>query len=81
MISKRHHWLIFDPRTKMWWGPAKMGRYPDILNAGLYTITEVKEIMVQVKKDPLNVEVAIRLEEYSREIQRLSRALWKGGYK
>lgn len=74
-MRQRPVWLIFDPLSRCWWGPRKVGRYPDILNAGLYTMDEIKQIMKEKKKDPMRLEVAIHIDEYKREIERLFDAL------
>lgn len=79
MKHKRHrqNWVVFDPIARRWWGPHKQGRFPDITNAGLYTMVEAIAIQKEARKDPHKWDRAINLEEYRVEIERLYQALGK----
>ena len=74
-MRSKARWLIFDPLSRCWWGPNKIGRFPDIAFAGLYTREEAREIRRVAKSDPYRLERPICIEEYRVEIERLYTAL------
>jgi hypothetical protein len=67
-------WLIFDERSECFWGPNRGGYWKGLTHAGLYTEQEAREAENFAKRYGRN-EVAVPLERYRAEIERLADAL------